>query len=102
MQSSGQDFFGMRDIYEGSPKPQPSIAPAGNGFGPGGRSGTFRLATRGPVSGRGSGSSGRQNNSSLRAEESRRPADTLNLDEFLAETNAAEMRQIRMKDKSRV
>jgi hypothetical protein len=38
---------------------------------------------------------GKHGHNSIRAEETRRAPDTLNLDEFLAETNASEMRSLR-------
>ncbi len=63
------------------------ITPAGSATGSG-----IVIASRGGWGGYSNSSSARL--VPVRAEDTRKPADTLNLDEFLAESNAAEIRRL--------
>lgn len=64
------------------------ITPAGSATGAG-----VVIATK-PGRGGGGGRGGGPRLVPIRAEDSRKPADTLNLDEFLAEANASEIRRL--------
>ena len=81
--SSGEYFQGTGSIHS-----QPTITSRSTSY-----AGTTSSGGRG-ASGRGYGGRGSGRGYFVRADETHKAADTLNLDEFLAESNAAEIRKL--------
>ncbi len=96
-------LFGMRDVYKGPVKvPTPSFTSSSHSSTSSssskssgrGSSSTSGGSSRGGSSGGGGGGGGKKVGIAVRTDETRRAADTLNLDEFLAVASASEMRKL--------